>query len=83
MFAIDAGAFCLSGNNGEYEAEMVVLATGFNDVRPEPPLPRTGRGLHYCLQHIFVDESVYVMGHSESAAHVAGIISISRTRSIC
>jgi len=67
----------LSGNSGEYTAEMVVLATGFNDKRPEPPLPRTGRGLHYCLHcdaHMFVDESVYVMGHAESTAHVAGIM---------
>ena len=58
-------------------AEYVVLATGFNDVRPDPPLPRTGRGLHYCLHcdaHMFVDQSVYVMGHGESAAHVAGIM---------
>ncbi|WP_436930715.1 NAD(P)/FAD-dependent oxidoreductase [Halosimplex halobium] len=69
--------FRLSGNGADYEADRVVLATGFNDVRPEPPLPRTGRGLHYCLHcdaHMFVDESVYVMGHSESAAHVAGIM---------
>jgi thioredoxin reductase (NADPH) len=67
----------LSGNSGDYAAERVVLATGFNDVRPEPPLPRTGRGLHYCLHcdaHMFVDESVYVMGHNESTAHVAGIM---------
>ena len=67
----------LLGNNGEYAAERVVLATGFNDVRPEPPLPRTGRGLHYCLHcdaHMFVDESVYVMGHNESTAYVAGIM---------
>ena len=67
----------LAGNSGEYAADIVVLATGFNDVRPEPPLPRTGRGLHYCLHcdaHMFVDESVYVMGHSESTAHVAGIM---------
>ncbi|WP_436925062.1 NAD(P)/FAD-dependent oxidoreductase [Halosimplex amylolyticum] len=67
----------LSGDSDDYEAEIVVLATGFNDVRPEPPLPRTGRGLHYCLHcdaHAFVDESVYVMGHSESAAHVAMIM---------
>jgi len=73
----DTERFRLSGNGGDYEAEMVVLATGFNDVRPEPPLPRTGRGLHYCLHcdaHMFVDESVYVMGHGESAAHVAGIM---------
>jgi thioredoxin reductase (NADPH) len=67
----------LSGNDGAYEAEAVVLATGFNDVRPEPPLPRTGRGLHYCLHcdaHMFVDEPTYVMGRGESAAHVAGIM---------
>ncbi len=67
----------LSGNTGEYDAEIVILATGFNDVRPDPPLPRTGRGLHYCLHcdaHMFVDKSVYVMGHAESAAHVAGIM---------
>ncbi|WP_435348161.1 NAD(P)/FAD-dependent oxidoreductase [Haloarchaeobius sp. HRN-SO-5] len=73
----EEGLIRLSGDDGEYEAEIVVLATGFNDVRPEPPLPRTGRGLHYCLHcdaHTFVDESVYVMGHSESAARVAGIM---------
>ena len=67
----------LSGNSAEYRAEIVVLATGFTDERPEPPLPRTGRGLHYCLHcdaHMFVDESVYVMGHGESAAHVAGLM---------
>jgi thioredoxin reductase (NADPH) len=71
------GTIHLSGNSGDYETEVVVLATGFNDVRPEPPLPRTGRGLHYCLHcdaHMFVDEPVYVMGHSESAAHVAAIM---------
>jgi len=73
----DDGRFRLSGNSADYDAEMVVLATGFNDVRPDPPLPRTGRGLHYCLHcdaHMFVDEPVYVMGHAESAAHVAGIM---------
>jgi len=67
----------LVGNSNEYSATAVVLATGFNDVRPEPPLPRTGRGLHYCLHcdaHMFVDEPVYVMGHGESAVHVAGIM---------
>jgi thioredoxin reductase (NADPH) len=67
----------LCGNSADYEAEYVVLATGFNDVRPDPPLPRTGRGLHYCLHcdaHMFVDQSVYVMGHAESAAHVALIM---------
>ena len=73
----DDDRFRLTGNSGEYVADAVVLATGFNDVRPEPPLPRTGRGLHYCLHcdaHMFAGESVYVMGHGESAAHVAGIM---------
>jgi thioredoxin reductase (NADPH) len=73
----EGGRFRLSGNSADYAAERVVLATGFNDVRPEPPLPRTGRGLHYCLHcdaHMFVDEPVYVMGHGESAVHVAGIM---------
>jgi len=73
----DTGRLTLSGSDTNYECEAVVLATGFNDVRPDPPLPRTGRGLHYCLHcdaHMFVDESVYVMGHSESTAHVAGIM---------
>ena len=40
-------------------------------------LHRTGRGLHYCLHcdaYMFVDEPVYVMGHGESAAHVAMIM---------
>ncbi|AUV81363.1 thioredoxin-disulfide reductase [Salinigranum rubrum] len=73
----DDGRFRLAGNEGEYVAERVVLATGFNDERPDPPLPRTGRGLHYCLHcdaYMFVDESVYVMGHSDSAAYVAMIM---------
>ena len=67
----------LAGTNGAYSTEKVILATGFSDVRPDPPLPRTGRGLHYCLHcdaHMFVDKSVYVMGHNESAAHVAALM---------
>lgn len=71
------GLIQLCGSETDYLAEYVVLATGFNDIRPEPPLPRTGRGLHYCLHcdaHMFVDQSVYVMGYSESAAHVAAIM---------
>jgi len=67
----------LEGNADAYRTEYVVLATGFNDVRPEPPLPRTGQGLHYCLHcdaHMFVDQPVYVMGTGESAAHVAAIM---------
>jgi thioredoxin reductase (NADPH) len=73
----DDGVIELSGSDTLYQTEYVVLATGFNDVRPDPPLPRTGRGLHYCLHcdaHMFVDKSVYVMGTSESAAHVAAIM---------
>lgn len=34
-------------------------------------------GLHYCLHcdaHMFVDQSVYVMGYGESAAHLALIM---------
>ncbi|UPM43843.1 NAD(P)/FAD-dependent oxidoreductase [Halocatena salina] len=69
--------FRLVTEEAELDSERVVLATGFSDVRPEPPLPRTGRGLHYCLHcdaYMFVDEPVYVMGHDESAAHVAMIM---------
>jgi thioredoxin reductase (NADPH) len=58
-------------------ADAVVLSTGFNDLRPDPPLPRTGRGLHWCLHcdaYMFRDEPVYVMGHDEGAAHVAMIM---------
>jgi thioredoxin reductase (NADPH) len=69
--------FRLCGTDVDYVADAVVLATGMNDVRPDPPLPRTGRGLHYCLHcdaHMFADESVYVMGYGESAAHVAAIL---------
>jgi thioredoxin reductase (NADPH) len=71
------GAFTLDVGEDSYSAERVVLATGFSDERPDPPLPRTGRGLHYCLHcdaYMFVDESVYVMGQGESAAHVAMIM---------
>lgn len=69
--------FMLETNDTVLYADAVVIATGFNDGRPEPPLPRTGRGLHYCLQcdgYMFVDEPVYVMGHTESAAKVAMIM---------
>jgi thioredoxin reductase (NADPH) len=69
--------FHLVGGTTDLHAERVVLATGFSDARPDPPLPRTGQGLHYCLHcdaYMFVDESVYVMGHGESSAHVAMIM---------
>lgn len=73
----DDDRFHVIAGDTEVITESVVLATGFSDVRPDPPLPRTGRGLHYCLHcdaYMFVDESVYVMGYNESAAHVAMIM---------
>jgi len=73
----DDDRFRLCGTDVDYVADAVALATGMNDVRPDPPLPRTGRGLHYCLHcdaHMFTDQSVYVMGYGESAAHVAAIL---------
>ncbi|WP_276281766.1 NAD(P)/FAD-dependent oxidoreductase [Halorussus caseinilyticus] len=79
----DDGRFRLStgdesdGDVPDFLAERVVLATGFTDERPDPPLPPTGRGLHWCLHcdaYLFVDEPVYVMGTGESAAHVAMIM---------
>ncbi|CAI48785.1 thioredoxin-disulfide reductase [Natronomonas pharaonis DSM 2160] len=69
--------FAVTAGDTEVTTEHVVLATGFSDKRPDPPLPRTGKGLHYCLHcdaYMFVDEPVYVMGTSESAAHVAMIM---------
>ena len=71
------GRFRLVGNDGEFRADRVVLGVGFNDERPDPPVPRTGRGLHYCLHcdaYMFVDRPVYVMGTGEAAAHVAMIM---------
>ncbi len=71
------GRFELSSSEGTLTTDAVVLATGFSDGRPDPPLPRTGRGLHWCLHcdgYMFVDEPVYVMGHNDAAAHVAMIL---------
>ncbi len=73
----DDGRFRLEGSDIELVVERVVLATGFNDGRPEPPAPRTARGLHYCLHcdaYMFVDAPVYVMGPGDGAAHVAMIM---------
>jgi thioredoxin reductase (NADPH) len=74
----DDDRFHLTVDDGDdVTARRVVLATGFSDVEPDPPLPPTGRGLHYCLHcdaYMFVDESVYVMGHGDSAAYVAMIM---------
>lgn len=75
--ATDDGRYRLTAGNVEVVSEFVVFATGFSDERPDPPLPRTGKGLHYCLHcdaYMFVDESVYVMGHGDAAAHVAMIM---------
>ncbi|MFB6125913.1 MAG: NAD(P)/FAD-dependent oxidoreductase [Halolamina sp.] len=73
----DEGRFRLDAGDDEFVVDRVVLATGFSDERPEPPLPRTARGLHYCLHcdaYMFADEPVFVMGHSDSAAYVAMIL---------
>ena len=73
----DDALFRLETGNEEYAADRVVLATGFTDAQPDPPLPRTGRGLHYCLHcdaYMFVDEPVFSMGHGDSAAYVAMIM---------
>ena len=67
----------LEGNEVDILADAVVLATGFTDGWPDPPAPRTARGLHYCLHcdaYMFVDAPVYVMGTGSSAAHVAMIM---------
>ncbi|MWG35664.1 NAD(P)/FAD-dependent oxidoreductase [Halomarina oriensis] len=73
----DDGRFSVSGGDTDVTVDHVVLATGFNDVRPDPPLPRTGRGLHWCLHcdaYMFVDQPVFVMGTGDSAATVAMIM---------
>ncbi|WP_436923592.1 FAD-dependent oxidoreductase [Halosimplex amylolyticum] len=69
--------FRLETGDATYSTRRVVLATGFSDVTPDPPLPPTGRGLHYCLHcdaYMFADEPVYVMGTGDSAAYVAMIM---------
>ncbi len=75
--ATEDGRFSLEGGNVAITTDRVVLATGFSDGRPDPPAPRTGRGLHYCLHcdaYMFVDAPVYVMGTGTSAAYVAMIM---------
>ena len=69
--------FTVDTGDGALQVKRVVLATGFADERPDPPLPRTGKGLHWCLHcdaFMFVGESVFVMGTGEAAAHVAMIM---------
>lgn len=74
--SIDNG-FMLKTSDDKVKVRRVVIATGFSDKHPPSPSPRTSRGLHYCLHcdaYMFIDESVYVMGHNESAAKVAMIM---------
>ena len=73
----EVAGFRVDTGDEEVTTRRVVLATGFSDERPDPPLPRTGMGLHYCLHcdaYMFVDEPVYVMGTDDSAAYVAMIM---------
>jgi len=73
----EATGFRVTAGNTEVTTDHVVLATGFSDEKPDPPLPRTGMGLHWCLHcdaYMFVDEPVYVMGTNDAAAHVAMIM---------
>ncbi len=71
------GRIRLTAGDETIITDRVVLATGFTDGRPDPPAPRTARGLHYCLHcdaYMLVDAPVYVMGNGSSAAHVAMIM---------
>lgn len=73
----DEDGFVVKTRDETVRVRRVVLGTGFSDKHPPSPSPRTGRGLHYCLHcdaYMFIDESVYVMGYGESAAHVAMIM---------
>ncbi|SDR35645.1 NAD(P)/FAD-dependent oxidoreductase [Natronobacterium texcoconense] len=76
-FEDDSGPrFRLEASHATVDADRVVFATGFRDRSPEvADLERfTGRGLHYCLHcdaYTLGDGSVFVLGHTESAAHVA------------
>ncbi|GAB3676305.1 NAD(P)/FAD-dependent oxidoreductase [Halopiger thermotolerans] len=72
----DGPRFRLEAAHATVDAERVVFATGFRDRSPDvPELERfTGRGLHYCLHcdaYSLGDGPVFVLGHTESAAHVA------------
>jgi thioredoxin reductase (NADPH) len=73
----DDDGFTVDTGEDDLAVKRVVLATGFADERPDPPLPRTGKGLHWCLHcdaFMFVGEPVFVIGTGESAAYVAMIM---------
>ncbi|MFB6233017.1 MAG: NAD(P)/FAD-dependent oxidoreductase [Haloarculaceae archaeon] len=73
----DDGRLRLDAGDRTVVTDRVVLATGFTDGEPDPPAPRTARGLQYCLHcdaYTLVDAPVYVMGDGSSAAHVAMIM---------
>ncbi|MDQ2050568.1 NAD(P)/FAD-dependent oxidoreductase [Natronolimnohabitans sp. A-GB9] len=72
----DERRFRLESSHATVTADRIVFATGFRDRSPDVPgLERfTGRGLHYCLHcdaYTLGDGPVFVLGHTESAAHVA------------
>ncbi|WP_339102462.1 NAD(P)/FAD-dependent oxidoreductase [Haloterrigena salinisoli] len=72
----DGPRFRLESAHATVDARRVVFATGFRDRSPDvPELERfTGRGLHYCLHcdaYTLGDGPVFVLGHTEHAAHVA------------
>ncbi|WP_265108808.1 NAD(P)/FAD-dependent oxidoreductase [Halosolutus halophilus] len=72
----DEPRFRVEAAHATVEADRIVFATGFRDRSPDvPELERfTGRGLHYCLHcdaYTLGDGPVFVLGHTESAAHVA------------
>ncbi|SFB83078.1 thioredoxin reductase (NADPH) [Halobiforma haloterrestris] len=72
----DEPRFRLEAAHATVDAERVVFATGFRDRAPDvSELERfAGRGLHYCLHcdaYTLGDGPVFVLGHADSAAHVA------------
>jgi thioredoxin reductase (NADPH) len=71
--------FVVEATDTTVEAERVVFATGFTDAEPSVPgiSEFTGRGLHYCLHcdaYSLGASSVFVLGHGDSAAHVAMVM---------
>ena len=72
----DDTRFRVTAERADLLAERVVLATGFADEPPRVEGLRqfTGRGLHYCLHcdaYTLGDQSAFVLGHDDEAAHAA------------